>query len=140
QHDQIVIAGADRAQRESLDDRNSFAEQYLVRTRRLGAELLGREVVDPDELYAGVGEELRRVGRDVSEVAMKLGLREPTMKRASRSKENARRASPLVATELRGIDCLDAVGDVDNARRPDEMIDRDTIDGGAAANEVHGRI
>src|SRR5688572_21895233 len=64
----------------------------------------------------------------------------PAANRAPRAKEDPRRVPPLVPVELRGVDGLYSVGQVDHARWADQRLQRHPIYRCAAGNEVHWRV
>ena len=56
QDNQVVVPRTHLPERQPLDNRNPFAEEYLMCPRRACTELLGGDVVYPNELHAGVRE------------------------------------------------------------------------------------
>src|SRR6185503_17961580 len=111
-----------------------------MRPRRGCAELLGRDVVNPNQANARVGEELCGVRSDVSKIAMKGGRPHPPAQRASCSEYHSRSALPIVSIELSGIDGLDAIGNLDDPRWSDQRLDRHVVDRRSIAHEMHWSI
>ena len=96
-----------------------------MRARRRRAELLRGDVVHAHQDDPGIGQELRRVRGDVGEIAMKGDGIHPAPQCAPGTEQDPLRALPVVPVQLGGVDGLNAVGDLDYARGPDERIERD---------------
>ena len=78
EHNQIVVAGRNRIERQSFHDWNTLAEQNSMGHWGRRAELFCREVVYAHQSDASIGQQLGSVRRDVSEVVMKDRGRHPT--------------------------------------------------------------
>src|SRR5215469_1283227 len=100
EQDQVIVARLNVPQRQALDDGDVLAEQNEMSLWLGRTEALDGEVVDADELHTGIGQQLRRIGREVGEVLVKGGVSHPAVTAVAGAKEDTPRAAPLVLVEL----------------------------------------
>ena len=111
-----------------------------MRPRRRRAELLGGEVVDAHQLHSASASSCAASGAMYAKSRWKPGdVIQPWSELRVRKRT---RGAPFhwCRFELGGVDRLHVVGDVDDARRSDEPIDRHVIDRRAIADEMHRRV
>lgn len=137
QTNQLVITGGHFSEVQSFDNHHPAREQSNVRAMVARMKLFDRQVIYSDELHTAADQHLGRFGQKVREVFAKAFVPKSGV---ARMKQNAFNLIKVTSSQEIRINLRAIVRDANDARWPNQNIERQRIDLVSAFDEMRRRI